>query len=424
MSRTPRDTRPLQPEESRKHAADGSNGDSAPARAAVLARLRADPAPIIAAAAADTGEPSEVLQADLERILVLLEQPADTMVDLAAFRAVGGHAAEVGHRPVTVVDRYTTLAWAIWETAAALPDVPPNALLDIADRMLRGLDAAITAMAQGYRDVELRLNASSVERRRAMLDEVLAAPRETPDDRARISRRAQRNGIDPRSTYRVVLVASPGHTDEAQELAVQRLDRALSMSHGRTGPDGGIRLPQVLDWRGHILILASDAWSGRESLPDRLTRVLGDTWAAVDSGPVGGIEALSQATATASYALRVAVRLGRTGWLGHPDTLAIETAFLVDERQARAVVHQELGPLLEDERMGDEFIQTLNAWFESGQNMREVGRRMHLAPRTIAYRMERIEELLGHPLTGQHGMRLATALLSMAVLRAVDRDSD
>ena len=71
--------------------------------------------------------------------------------------------------------------------------------------------------------------------------------------------------------------------------------------------------------------------------------------------------------------------------------------------------------------MGSELIETLRVWFESGQNLREVGRRMHLAPRTIAYRMERIERLLGDGLSGHGGMRLAAALLALDVLRGVER---
>jgi hypothetical protein len=48
--------------------------------------------------------------------------------------------------------------------------------------------------------------------------------------------------------------------------------------------------------------------------------------------------------------------------------------------------------------MGPDLLETLEVYLDSGQNMREAGRRLHLAPRTVAYRLDRIASLLGHPL--------------------------
>ena len=75
-----------------------------------------------------------------------------------------------------------------------------------------------------------------------------------------------------------------------------------------------------------------------------------------------------------------------------------------------AIVERELGPLLADPRMGDELIETLQVFFDAGANRRETARRLHLADRTIAYRLERAEQLLGHGLEGEAGRRLNVAL--------------
>ena len=45
--------------------------------------------------------------------------------------------------------------------------------------------------------------------------------------------------------------------------------------------------------------------------------------------------------------------------------------------------------------------------------MRETARRMHLASRTVAYRLERIEEVLGRPIDGEIRPRLSVALLEV-----------
>jgi DNA-binding PucR family transcriptional regulator len=42
---------------------------------------------------------------------------------------------------------------------------------------------------------------------------------------------------------------------------------------------------------------------------------------------------------------------------------------------------------------------------------------LHLAPRTVAYRLERIETLLGRELDGDVAMRLGAALLALRVNR-------
>ena len=69
------------------------------------------------------------------------------------------------------------------------------------------------------------------------------------------------------------------------------------------------------------------------------------------------------------------------------------------------------GPLLADERLGTELVETLQVYFDAGENMRETARRLHLANRTVAYRLEKIEALLGGPLDDERRRRVAVALM-------------
>jgi DNA-binding PucR family transcriptional regulator len=114
--------------------------------------------------------------------------------------------------------------------------------------------------------------------------------------------------------------------------------------------------------------------------------------------------------------LRAADRMSRTGWIEDPDDLAVERLLLLDETVLEAVVRRELGPLLDTPRMGPELVLTLQSYFESGENMRETSRAMNLATRTIAYRLTRVEEILGRPLDGELRARLAVALFAYRVL--------
>ena len=82
-------------------------------------------------------------------------------------------------------------------------------------------------------------------------------------------------------------------------------------------------------------------------------------------------------------------------------------------------MRRELGPVLADERLGEELIETLQAYFDAGESIAGAARRLHLATRTVAYRLERIEFLLGHPLDGENGRRISAALLVLR-LRSAD----
>ena len=125
--------------------------------------------------------------------------------------------------------------------------------------------------------------------------------------------------------------------------------------------------------------------------------------------PVEKYEAMSRVARTAE-------RLGHRSWVEHPDDMAIEELLLLDPDLLRAVVQRELGPLLSDARMGEELLETLQAYVDAGSNKREVARRLHVAARTVAYRIERIEELLGVRLEGPALTRLSVALLAHRLL--------
>jgi DNA-binding PucR family transcriptional regulator len=218
-----------------------------------------------------------------------------------------------------------------------------------------------------------------------------------------------------------VLIYASKLSDADIEAAVDTLEKSIRVpaSHHRSRP--GIRLPVVIEWRGRVLVFAKAEWTGERRLRDALPTILGDGCVAVDSGSVAGCEALSDTVADIDYAASVAVSLGRSGWIGSPGELALETTFLLDDALVHAAVEQELGVLLADSRMGEELIETLEVYFGSRQNIREAARRLHLAPRTVAYRLERIETLLGQDLDGDVAMRLSAALMALRVTRQAGR---
>ena len=386
-------------------------------RALLFDRIRGAKPSIVATTVRDTDIEANDIELAFEHVMDLVAEPVPTADQLAGWRDQGERLALRGAPTERVLDGYLSLNWAIWESVMQQEEIPRTVILDFADRLLRGLDDAIAAISEGYVRVEVEAAAAHSERRRAVLEDLLSAPRATPRDRARIRLRAQRHGLSVDSQYRLVLIHVPGAEESEIEARVDQLETQIRVpaSHHRDKP--GIRLPVVLDWRAHVLVFATAGWTGEKRLRQALPKVLGKDFVVIDTGPIEGVESLADALTHADYSATVASALGRRGWVGDPASLALETTFLLDRQLVRNAVDRELGPLLSDPRMGEELIETLQVYLGSKQNIREAARRLHLAPRTVAYRLERIESLLGEELEGDVTLRLGAALLALRVDR-------
>lgn len=391
------------------------------ARAQLFGRLVDARSEIVAVVVHDTGIPADRLAFGFDRIIELVADPVASPEQLARWRAEGAQMARTGVTAERVLDGLLSLNWAIWERAMRQSDIVHAVVIDLADRLMRGLDDGVAAITEGFLQAEVEMAAAHSDLRRGVLDELLTAPRLTPEDRARIRLRAERHGVDADGVYRLILVTAPDLVEPGVAEAVDRLEKRIRVPtpHHRTRP--GIRLPVVLDWRGRVLVFARADWTGDGRLREALPLVIGDGYLSVDSGRIAGCEALAQALAVVEYAAGIAESLGRSGWIGHPGHLALETTFLLDDTLVREAIEQELGPLLADPRMGEELVETLEVYLGARQNTREAARRLHLAPRTVAYRLERIETLLGHELDGDAIVRLSAALLALRVSRQAGR---
>ncbi len=401
---------------------DPSTAAASSRLSALLESLRSHAAEIVEAAQEETDLDPERLASGLRLLLDSISSPVTTDAQVHTFREASTRLAREGATAERVLAGYLSLNWAVWDRVAAMQGTSPDAVMELADRMIRTLHVAVGAMADAYADVEVELAIAHADRRRSVLDELLTTPRVNPDDRARVRRRSERYGLAPDGAYRLTLIQPLGIEDDALGDAVGAIERLIAapVPHHRRQP--GIQLPAVLEWHGRILVLARSEWIGLGRLRDGLASAFGDAWVAVDMARIEGFDALGTAPAEAEYAVAVASGLGRRGWIGEPSTIALETTFLLDPALVRSAIEHELGPLLADERMGDELIETLEVHLASRQNIRETARRLHLASRTVAYRLERIESLLGRSLDGEESMRIAAALMALRVSRqSIDR---
>ena len=367
---------------------------------------------------------------------------------IVAIQRTSGAIAARTDRPLVVLQhRYAITRRLMWEHCVAAMEagrLDPRLLAAFGRFLLLWNELTSLAVTDGYRAAERDILARSVEARRGALQELLGV---VPDDAvaaARLRRTGVRHGLDPDRAYCLVAIAPgpesdpiperPGIGEEELEVLAGRVGHLLgATAPGAEGVGAGIRLPAVLPLLGRIAILAPDDWAGLSRVPKVLDTVLGGlaaaaiararkgrgthagdhqpAWVAVCTPAVDGIGALAVTYADLVDATRTAQRLGRRGWIPDPDALALERLLLADRQLADSIVRRELGPLLADERFGEELIETLQAYFDAGENVTAAARRLSLATRTVAYRLDKIESLRGQGLDGDGGRRLSAALL-------------
>ncbi len=100
----------------------------------------------------------------------------------------------------------------------------------------------------------------------------------------------------------------------------------------------------------------------------------------------------------------------------HCNDVALECVMLADERAARAFVAAELAPL-DRGRDGGKLRETLTAYFASGFNASAAAATLQVNDRTIAYRLNSVEEQLGRSVRGRQ-TELQAAIRLERVLRA------
>jgi PucR C-terminal helix-turn-helix domain len=372
--------------------------------------------------AEDVGEGPDDVREDVRLALSLLatrEQRSDArLLAREELMKRGAAAAERGVPTERLIDRFMSALPAIWAVAREL-DPEPQALADLGGWLMSGADLAALAIAEGYLGTDRAVVARDATARRAFLEELLTSIGHDPPALARLRRLATRYGLDPLGRYLLIGISLSSSTpvDEAHELADRlgaRVDAPSSVDLAR-GTSSLLALPQVMGRGRRIVVLARADWPGAARLRWALDD-LAPGWVAVSSGPVDGVDRLSHALAALVETLGAAERTARTGWIEDADDLAVERLLLLDQALLETIVGRELGPLLREPRMGDELVETLRTYFECGENMREAARRMHLAPRTVAYRLERIESILGRPIDGEIRPRLAVALMAHRAL--------
>jgi DNA-binding PucR family transcriptional regulator len=177
-------------------------------------------------------------------------------------------------------------------------------------------------------------------------------------------------------------------------------------------------LPLVATRRGRVLVVDAADRRADRGLAVALDAVAPGAWTAVTGGPALRLGDVAAVASDVLAALAVAVRLARPGTVQPVEALALERALLADEARLRAALAAELGPLGAAPRTGGELVETLDAFLAARMSVTGAARLLHVAPRTLAYRLERIEAIRGRPLDAAAWQRYAVLLLARRLLAA------
>jgi sugar diacid utilization regulator len=333
--------------------------------------------------------------------------------ELDRSRAHGMRAAEGAVPLRALMDLYLSAAWRLWrhlpEVRAAAGPSGGAGVVAAGEAMLRAVDDAVAALADGYQSARRRLGREQEGARRRFLDDLLEGGsvsevlEQAPSFGVTLTGPhvvavATQGPAGPGSTVSTVSTvgtastASPGLADASP--LVRDLERSLhehdldveSIVTARAGqlvvifaagPAGGVQVQQQVLRRVTAALSGGAGWQIGVGRPG--------------SGPVG----IRMSYDEARDALDLARRLGLTAPIVAAADLLVYTVLLRDRAAVVELISSLLTPLTQARGGARPLLDTLTAYFAAGGNAAAAARALHLSVRALTYRLERIAQLTG-----------------------------
>lgn len=343
--------------------------------------------------------------------------------ELSRCAAIGDLAAVTGISLPVVVDAYLSATRLLWtEVRTIIAADPPASLsvdqvIDLGQRVLRAADDALASVAQGYARARRAVVRQEETLRRQFVEDVLTGG----SDVAELVARADRYGLHLTAPH-LVAVTATHPTGPGPDLVVAGLEEQLRARLGDrellvTVKAG--RIVTILGARGRAgspattvrelgeVIATQTAAVAHASLPTRV--VLGREY----DGP-GGI---AMSYREASEALGLAADVSWPHRVVLAEELAVYRVLLRDVEALRGLVQTVLAPLTGARGGAGPLLDTLTTFFGCGGVITETAQRLHLSPRAVTYRLNRIRELTGHdPGDPANGLTLQIAAAGARLL--------
>lgn len=349
--------------------------------------------------------------------------------ELAAVTRLGRQAAERGISAGGVVQLYLSAARRLWHDLPAVArDRDRDAVQAAAAAVLQVLDDAVATLAEGYAVARRDLVRREEALRREVIDDLL---RGDPDLGALVER-VEPFGLDLARAHRVT-VAVPGHGRPDTGAAVSALE---AMIFDRLGD----RDVLVAAKQGMLVVIApadtdpgviapADAGPDRPAsrgLDESLGRLVHRELSRPRSGPAwrvavgrahAGVYGIARSYEEAHEALDMAARLQLDNPVVNAEDLLLYRVLLRDQPAMVDLVHAVLSPLCRARGGARPLLETLSAYFETGGVATEAARRLHVAVRTVTYRLARVKALTGYdPADPDQRFALQAAVLGARAL--------
>jgi sugar diacid utilization regulator len=375
----------------------------------------------------------------------LLGDYLETVVDAAATgrrlrreeldhsRMHGMQAAEAAVPLSALMDLYLSAAWRLWRH---LPEVQTAAgpaggarVVAAGEAMLRAVDDAVAALADGYQSARRRLGREQEGARQRFLDDLFEG-----GSVSEVIEQAPAFGVSLTGPH-VVIVATrgpagggPGPALADASPLVRDLERSLHEQDLDVESIVTARTGQL------VLIFAAGAPQVQQQVLRRVNAALGGGpgghsasggagWQIGVGRPGSGPVGIRMSYDEARDALDLARRLGLTAPVVAAADLLVYTVLLRDRAAVVELISALLTPLIQARGGARPLLDTLSAYFAAGGNATAAARSLHLSVRALTYRLERIAQLTGRdPTDPEARFALQVATLGAQLLGWPQRD--
>lgn len=340
-------------------------------------------------------------------------------------RSRGQQAARAGVALPAVLDLYLSAAWRLWRELPGMDGAgaDPRAVITAGEVVLRGVDDAVAALAEGYQLARRGVIREEESARREFIDDLLSGAA----DVAGLLHRAAGFGLDLAGPHAVAVVrAERPFSDGSPLMGV--LERGVQ---DRAGSGGAL----VASKDARLVVIFAAA--GADATDEVLRSLRGvfvppgsdhggvDLRRRVEVGAwqIGlGRARIGSAGVLASYdeaqnALDLADKLGRHEPVVFAADLLVYQVLLRDRAAIAELVTVVLAPLEQARGGAQPLLDTLAAYFDAGGNAAAAARAMHLSVRAVTYRLDRVRRLTGHdPTLSTSRFTLHAAVLAATLL--------
>jgi sugar diacid utilization regulator len=339
--------------------------------------------------------------------------------ELDAVGLLGRRAAEQGISAGRSVQLYLSAARRLWQE---LPMVARSRDSEVvraaAAAVLQVVDQAVATLAEGYAVARRDLVRREEGARRELVDDLLRGD----SDLGGLVQRAEPFGIDLARLHQVALAAASERLPD-NETAITLLEAVI---FDRLGD----RDVLVATKDGLLVVIApSESAEGEraaigvsEELGQLMHRELsrlprGSPWRVAVGRAHPGLYGIARSYEEAREALMLAGRLPVGTSVVTAHDLLIYRVLLRDQPAIVDLVNSVLGPMTAARGGAEPLLQTLQAYFDTGGIATEAAKRLHVAVRTVTYRLERIKQLTGYDAANPiHRFTLQAAVLGARVL--------